>query len=513
LSKTLYKIIPILLIAMLLCGCISGGDGDSTPEPTTAAPTTAAPTQAPTTSAPTTTAAPTTAAPTTAAPTTAAPTEPPKPSEMEDAWTMIYKDANATNYSINTLPQTPQLKWYRNGVFLGPSLIEYGYVYVPVRKLDDAQGDRMACLDLEDGSLVWESSIDYNRNEDCADMVYYRSPAISDEKVVFLSCGNSSILQCFDAFDGTQLWETTVDVNYRIYLSPVISDGKVYVMYTNSTCHGDLIHEYTEFADLNNGRIACYDLDSGNMLWEETMSLALYGNPIIYDGKVYFGAVNGATAKGYLVCLDANDGEMLWMSDLLAADRGLYNVDEPIWRIAYGHNNIYVTLFDYEIDWEFFGYCSIASYDPATGARRWEFRTESGSFFGDHLTLSEEYVYFGVRWNTLGDPDATYIYKLDPTNGAMLRRSEIPDFFMNFMTGSGGNVLYLGFYNSAYNAAAQRWESSNDLYGINGNSGVQSWFFTDSPDYSDFVLYDGIYPSVADGHLVVPIGFRLYCFN
>jgi outer membrane protein assembly factor BamB len=348
----------------------------------------------------------------------------------------LYKDAKGTNYSPDSLPQTPEILWYRNGVFRGPAAIEYGLVYINVLKLDDgSSSDRLACLDLEDGSLVWESALMNNMIDDCGDMVYYRSPAVSDGKVVFLSCGQSgSFLQCFDAFEGAHEWNTTIDPDRRIYLSPIISDGKVYVMYTNSICHGDLLNPYTEFADLNNGRIACYDLDTGNMIWENVMDLAFYGNPIIYDGKVYYGAVDGATAVGYLICLDAEDGELSWRNELLGADRGIYNVDEPIWRIAYGHDNIYVTLFDYEIDWEFFGYSSIACYDPANGDRRWEFRTETGFFFGDHLSVSNDHVYFGVRWNTLGEPSATRIYKLDPDTGTIVWRSDIPDVFMKFMT-------------------------------------------------------------------------------
>ncbi|HPR41801.1 MAG TPA: PQQ-like beta-propeller repeat protein [Candidatus Methanofastidiosa archaeon] len=499
----ILKIIPILIVLVLICGCISGGGGDTT---------TPAPTTAPTTAAPTTTAALTTAAPTTTvAPTLPPTTEPPKPSEMDDAWTMIYKDEYGTNYSPDSLPQTPEVLWYRDGVFLGPSVIEYGHVYVPVQKLDDVQGDRLVCLDLEDGSTVWESALQYNRNMDCTDLVYYRSPAISEEKIVFLSCGNSCILQCFDAFDGTKAWEKTVDTNYRIYLSPTIADGKVYVMYTNSICYGDFINEYNDFADLNNGRIACYDLETGNMLWEERMNLAFYGNPIIYDDKVYFGAVDGATAIGYLVCLDAEDGELLWTNELLSADRALYNLDEPVWRIAYGHDNIYVTLFDYDIDWAFFGYSSIACYDPDNGDRKWEFMTDTGFFFGDHLSISEDYVYFGVRWNTIDEPSGIRIYKLDPSNGNILWSSYLPDF-MDFMV-MGGDTLYVGFRYGAYNADVNKWEYDNNFYGISGNSGVQNWFYTESPDYSSMVIYGGIYPSVASGYYVASVGFRLYCFT
>lgn len=484
--KRTYGLLAILVIAVILSGCVSGG-GDS--ETTTPAPTTAAPT-------------------TTPAPTTVAPTEPPKPAEMNDAWGMQYHDAFNSNYSTSSLPGTPDVLWYKDGIINGPSVIEYGMVYVPVQKLNDVNSTRLVCLDIQDGSLEWEHALDYNRTVGCGRDNHYRAPAVSDGKVVYLSCGNSCILQCYDAYDGTLLWKSTIDEVYHVYQTPVIYEGKIFTAYMNSVCD---VEADTMPEDLNDGTVCCYDLETGDMTWEEDFDMALFGMPVLYEGKVYIAAVDGSTAIGYLICLDASDGDLLWMNELLEDDRRIFYIDEPIWQIAYGHGNIYVTLFDFDKEWEFFGYCSLVCLDPATGEMRWEFRTDNGTFFDNHLVVSEEYVYFSSLWNRGDGNDATELYKIDPANGNRLWQKDVPNF-MNFIS-MGGNTLYLGDSESVYDADAQMWVRTNHVYGINGTSGAQNWHFSEVPDFSDIKFNDGINPSISDGYMVVSLGFRLYCFS
>jgi len=499
LSRIIYGVITIFMVIILLGGCISGEGGDTTTSPpTTAAPTTAAPT----------TAAPTTAAPTKAAPTTAAPTETSKPSEMDNAWTMQYHDNYNTSYSSSTLSGTPEEQWHKNGTFNGSAAIEYGMVYFPVFRYENAGDTKLICLDLEDGTLIWEKAMDHNFTETSGRQGYARSPAVYEGKVVFLSCGSSCKLYCFDAYDGTQLWSKTIDAEYRAYETPVIYEGKIYTLYVNSLYNLDLD---TVPSDFDHGIVGCYDLETGDVIWTNKLNLALYGVPVIYDDKLYFGAVDGTTSDGYLVCLSADDGGLLWMEKLLDEGHKIFFLHERIWQIAYGHGNIYMTMYDFDFDWEFFGYATIASYDPDTGDLRWKFRTDSGTMFDNHLVLSEEYVYFGILWNLYGEPNETYIYKLDPADGSILWRSDLPSF-MEFMS-MGGNTLYLGYSESIFNVGNNNLEYRVHLYGINGTSGETSWTFLDMPDYADFVKYSGMTATIADDYMVLPIGFWLYCFS
>lgn len=70
-----------------------------------------------------------------------------------------------------------------------------------------------------DGEVIWSVQADVGRNP--------FSPTEKDGKVYV--CGNKGLLQCFEASDGTKLWEYQTTPQLYVYTSVVVENGVAYV--------------------------------------------------------------------------------------------------------------------------------------------------------------------------------------------------------------------------------------------------------------------------------------------
>jgi outer membrane protein assembly factor BamB len=140
-----------------------------------------------------------------------------------------------------------------------------------------------------------------------------------------------------------QLWTTSVGGGYS---GPAVADGRVFVT--------DYVKESGEITNNPGGRdkltgqerILCFELESGNLLWEHKYArdyalsypIGPRVTPTIDDERVYT-----LGAEGDLLCLNVKSGDILWQRQL----RDEYETETPIWGYAAApliYDNTLITL-------------------------------------------------------------------------------------------------------------------------------------------------------------------------
>ena len=158
------------------------------------------------------------------------------------------------------------------------------YIHVAIYddKLYAGGTDGLYCLDIEDGDLVWKyPTIDKILTTPCTayGFVYF---APVDDKIY-----------CLDADTGEKIWE--YDIPLYVISSPTVADGKLYIGTVDSYLY--------EVHDLESGKIYCLDAYSGEKIWEYDTTSRVYCTPAIADGKVYIGTNDFYTSSDEMYCI------------------------------------------------------------------------------------------------------------------------------------------------------------------------------------------------------------------
>ena len=131
-------------------------------------------------------------------------------------------------------------------------------------------------LDAEEGHFLWRYDIGIEGEA---------SPTIDNGKL-YIQGGDK--LFCFDASDGTLVWDYVAPNGNAGWSTPVVEDG---IVYAN---------------DLGSG-LQAFDANSGEELWSYATSTgATDHSPTVFDGTVYITGVNGIST------VDALTGELIW---------------------------------------------------------------------------------------------------------------------------------------------------------------------------------------------------------
>ncbi|MFQ6060162.1 MAG: PQQ-binding-like beta-propeller repeat protein, partial [Thermoplasmata archaeon] len=154
-------------------------------------------------------------------------------------------------------------------------------------------GDRIYCLYASNGTVKWTVE---PGNLNWGD----GSPTIADGKV-FIG-GSDRKIYNIDLETGTVLWTfqtlSSGGSNWGLYAAPAVWNGHVYVAACDGYVYQIKIDQPGPIAVANHSFYTGY---------------AMYGSPVIFDGKVYIG--NGYTFKSTsnrFYCLNATDLSLIW---------------------------------------------------------------------------------------------------------------------------------------------------------------------------------------------------------
>ena len=132
----------------------------------------------------------------------------------------------------------------------------------------------------------------------------FYSPIIVQNKVIF-QC-NSSI-HCFDILSGQMLWEHEFTDQSFTSVPNLYAEGKV-------------------FARSHSDQLLAFDVNSGQILWKTGAYYGLNtgGSMGYYKGKLYFTGIDmrNSNVPNLLFCLSASTGELLW-KDCAPEESGL----------------------------------------------------------------------------------------------------------------------------------------------------------------------------------------------
>lgn len=133
------------------------------------------------------------------------------------------------------------------------------------------------------------------------------SSAVYEDGVVLLIT-ESCTLYALEAGTGKLLWSKWLGPN--IYSSPTVADGKVYAVYPNEL---PMLSFNKENKVEKNNVIACFDLKSGELVWQNWMDSEVLASAVLSGNSVYLTSV-----AGHLYQFSKDKGELMNMQNIAA---------------------------------------------------------------------------------------------------------------------------------------------------------------------------------------------------
>lgn len=208
-------------------------------------------------------------------------------------------------------------------------------------------GGDVACLQVNDGKIVWQRSLVKDFGGSVPRWSYRESPLVDGEKVIVTPGGEGATLVALDKLTGKTLWKSEVPGNpgaayasaiaidfeghrqyvqltARALLGVAASDGKFLWRYTRVAngpginCSTPIYHDGEVFAASAYGAGGALvrlrkEADGGIQAEEVYLSKKMqnhHGGMILLDGSLY--GANGGNEGGALLCLDFQTGKVLW---------------------------------------------------------------------------------------------------------------------------------------------------------------------------------------------------------
>jgi len=260
--------------------------------------------------------------------------------------------------------------------------------------------------------------------------------------------------------DGSVKWQTDIvplpPTNSISLTPPAIASGVVYA--------------YADYAFQINGvsgALYAFSAKTGNVMWAtaDPCNVSVTSPPIVADGMVFFGDVNGA-----VTALNASNGAVVWTQTCISGGPTISGSPGFMANKTLG-NVVYVTEQDYP-----HGLGSVIAYNAATGAVLWN--TGMGPIAGAPA------IGGGKVYVNSGDGN---LYALNDTMGTVVWK----------FAPSGGDP---GYASPAYaNGIVYTTDESSNLYALNAKKGTVVW------EDASAVASDKE-PVVANGVVYAPLG-------
>ena len=211
----------------------------------------------------------------------------------------------------------------------------------------EGMGGTVACLQVQDGKIIWQLSLTRDLGGTVPPWSYRESPLVDGDKVICTPGGPDATLVALDKLTGKTIWKSQVpdgpkaaytsaiamdfdgqrqyvQLTARTLVGDAASDGKFLWRYDRPAngmginCSTPLDHDGLVFAasayGKGGGSVKLTKDASGGIKAEEVyFSKNMqnhHGGMIVVDGCLY--GANGGNEGGSLVCLDFQTGNVLW---------------------------------------------------------------------------------------------------------------------------------------------------------------------------------------------------------
>jgi outer membrane protein assembly factor BamB len=208
-------------------------------------------------------------------------------------------------------------------------------------------GGDVACLQVKDGKIIWQRSLQKDFGGGVPTWSYRESPLVDGDKVIYTPGGEEATLVALDKLTGKTIWKSQVPGNPKAAYASAIaiefegqrqyvqltakalvgvaaSDGKFLWRYDRAAnshginCSTPIYHDGKVFAasayGAGGGLVKLSKDADGSVKAEEVYFCKKmqnqHGGMILLDGSLY--GANGGNEGGALVCLDFQTGNVLW---------------------------------------------------------------------------------------------------------------------------------------------------------------------------------------------------------
>jgi outer membrane protein assembly factor BamB len=208
-------------------------------------------------------------------------------------------------------------------------------------------GGELACLQVEDGKLLWELNLVKDFGGKVPNWSFRESPLVDGEKLICTPGGPNATLVALNKVTGKTIWQSSVPGNPTAAYSSVIaadvhgqreyiqftrsfvigvsaSDGKFLWKYDHPASRSGINCSTPVFLDnsvfaasaygTGGGKVRLIKEPSGGIEAEEVFFTKRmqnhHGGMIVVDGYLY--GANGGNEGGWLLCLDFNTGKIMW---------------------------------------------------------------------------------------------------------------------------------------------------------------------------------------------------------
>jgi outer membrane protein assembly factor BamB len=221
----------------------------------------------------------------------------------------------------------------------------------------EGMGGTVACLQVQDGKILWQLSLTRDFGGNVPPWSYRESPLVDGDKVIYTPGGPDATLVALDKLTGKTIWKSQVpdgpkaaytsaiamdfdgqrqyvQLTARTLVGVAASDGKFLWRYDRPAngmginCSTPLDHDGLVFAASAYGKGGgsvklSKDANGGIKAEEVYFSKNMqnhHGGMIVVDGCLY--GANGGNEGGSLVCLDFQTGNVLWNGRDSGAPKG-----------------------------------------------------------------------------------------------------------------------------------------------------------------------------------------------
>lgn len=208
-------------------------------------------------------------------------------------------------------------------------------------------GGDIACLQVDDGKIVWQRSMQKDFGGRVPIWSFRESPLVDGDKVICTPGGEAATMVALNKFTGETIWKSQVPDSPKAAYSSAIaidfggqrqyvqltakalvgvaaSDGRFLWRYDKPAnehginCSTPVHHDGLVFAASaygnGGGLVKLSKHADGGVSAEEVYFTNRmqnhHGGMILYEGNLY--GANGGNSGGYLACLDYQTGEVLW---------------------------------------------------------------------------------------------------------------------------------------------------------------------------------------------------------